>query len=330
MTLFEKLHTLNEFAEADTSLKDSDLYNLYNYHFQSECKDDVETENFCQVKQNHKFEDTQVENFYNKMIVNLKKILVKEKYFQDIDNNQIKLCTYMKYWIYDQIISKGFIDSQLIKLFNAWNSEINVFRTNSPCELYVMNLRQIKEIKPLFDYFILYDRNEKKKIASDKILLTQYCKYFKNSHYLYSFKDVQCTNSEISPLCKEFNQYLKKFIDYNEDVSFSCDDETQINVDSSHPDSSSWKPPIVQWYDDIQRGPVNQDSNSAYTTNTEHKGNIIPVFTPLRSLILPKIQKIKNILAYKKEQKYKTFLSQYESENENFDNIIYNISYNST
>ncbi|GAW83997.1 variable surface protein [Plasmodium gonderi] len=218
---------LDTFASADGALKDYTLYQLYNKNFNIPCNDERE-EFSCNTGQNYSFDDEKIKEFYNKLVRNLKMISKKDQYFNSLIINENKLCTYLKYWFHDQVISKKYNSTEVDKIFKAWNNSDNSFLKHSPCYIHALSLNKIQEIKPVYDYFILYDRNNNKEIETDKILKTKYCEYFKIAQMMYVSKDTMCQINVSSPVCNEYNQNIKTFVEYDEDFIISCESEEEI------------------------------------------------------------------------------------------------------
>ncbi|KMZ96141.1 hypothetical protein PVNG_05887 [Plasmodium vivax North Korean] len=78
-----------------------------------------------------------------------------------------KGCLYLKYWLYDQIITNGFNETKTNALFNLWEKILQnnfelIIGQNLTCKFRILELEDIKKIKLLFDYLFNYnfERNE--------------------------------------------------------------------------------------------------------------------------------------------------------------------------
>ncbi|GAW83994.1 variable surface protein [Plasmodium gonderi] len=251
MDLQVSSYTLDMFAQENSTFKEYVLYKLYNYYFDVSCKG-YDTEIYCPTVDYYKFDDEEIEEFYNKIIRNLNGILSKDQKINDIIDNEDKLCTYLKYWFHDKIISKGYKDPQIKMIYDAWENTKNTLNVKSPCRIFRLDLSKTIEIKPMFDYFILYDRKKKEKEESDEILESKYCNYFKEAHIMYIFKELKCISNNKFPLCNEFNEYIKKHIEYKEDMSFSCDTKNEAQDDFNHPDLATYNREETKWFNELQ------------------------------------------------------------------------------
>ncbi|GAW82041.1 variable surface protein [Plasmodium gonderi] len=318
-------YTLNMFAEEDETLKDYVLYSLYNYTFDMSCKDEDEAEFTCPLQQYYDFKDKEIEQFYKKFIDNLHKISKKNQYFNGLNDNDDKLCTYLKYWFYEYILNKGYEASQINKIYDAWYNSNNTFIGVSPCNIHRLNLNQIQEIKRIYDYFMLYDRNDKEKISSDKILQTKYCQYFENAHIMYLAKEVQCERNTVSPICKEFNEYLKKYITYNDELSFSCEVEEKNDDYFYHSDLATWKPKVEEYFDELQIDTSHEKPHFSIISEFGKRAK----YAPLKHNLYPKIQRIKGIFINKFSEAISGLTYLYESQDLNKYDSKLNILYNS-
>lgn len=142
------------------------------------------------------------------------------KTFKEITVEKNKLCIYLKYWFFDQIMTKGMDNSQIIQFFDVWNKLKGETCSDCVCQFYKLSLNEIKQIKYLYDYFLFYDRSDEvkeKNVAKDKIFSTEYCSYIKESSFIYSSRVVGCEGNTVNSYCKEFNEYIKNYIKFDDD-----------------------------------------------------------------------------------------------------------------
>ncbi|KMZ97759.1 hypothetical protein PVNG_03342 [Plasmodium vivax North Korean] len=191
-----------------------------------ECKDI----NIPDSLNNNNNNNIYLRNLYRKYIRNIKNI--KNGNFskiKNIDNGQNveQLCIYLKYWIYDIIANNVRSDSDISTFFNTWNSEKNsLFSDNKcPCEIYKMDLKEINEIRKLYDYYMLYDTFEETKSINDKNYITEYCSYLKQFKEIYN--KTSCNANVSDNYCKEFNNYIKENVKVSTLLSIDeyCEEE---------------------------------------------------------------------------------------------------------
>ncbi|SBT58098.1 PIR Superfamily Protein [Plasmodium ovale wallikeri] len=180
-----------------------------------------ELEKSCKVQENSNPCDTfsSLEEKYSNVIPLLKKLFCnldcslkpQELFLSDKFKFKDKHCIYLKYWIYDKLITNGFTELEINLIFDflkkSKNNFLNVLNSNKRCNLYKLSLNDIHHIKNLYDYYeLLYDADIKiyDNVARDSKYLT----YFKHGLDIYSRSKVKCLRKQ-NEYCHEFNEYTK-------------------------------------------------------------------------------------------------------------------------
>ncbi|VUZ98028.1 PIR protein, partial [Plasmodium vivax] len=134
-------------------------------------------------------------------------------YFPDYLDEVKKLgCICLKYWLYDQIASKGLEVSQITGLFKGYETYINgkiKGASKNYCNISELSLNHINTLKNIYSlYTIFYNNTNFSEICNnDKC---EYTDYFGKGldDFINSFK--KCTsNSPNVNYCNEFNEFIK-------------------------------------------------------------------------------------------------------------------------
>ncbi|SBT84839.1 PIR protein [Plasmodium ovale] len=326
---------------------------LFNFYKELDSVDPCESDSitYCISGEEFNTENKVIRDLYNKLVTNLKNISNRDRnLFGDIYYDEIHMCTYLKYWFLDRILKDNMNGSQVIQFFKILEKKKgeNIF-PKSDCEFFSMKMNEIKEIKLLYDYYIFYDKCEgEKSDIINEIYKSKYCKYVRNANFVYDKEKLLCEDDNLSGHCKEFNKYIKNFIDVYEYSSFSCNDEIRIEESGDHPDSETYRRPETIWFDDLQRDSQFEHSYNSPSDNPNTRGSTIPTvlsfsfvgifctlfllykFTPFRSLLHTRLGIIKNMLKMKNEKNNQLLSSEYEHDFANVNNSNYGITYHST
>ncbi|GAB64534.1 VIR-like CYIR protein [Plasmodium cynomolgi strain B] len=168
---------------------------------------------------------------YKKLWNNFFKVKYYSEDFKSLTKDRSKICIYLKYWFYDQLLHKNIDNDGIGKFFSAWESTSQGYKRDLiGCELYKMNLNEIKETKLLYDYFLLYDGYNIDELVSHKIYVSPYCQYLKKAADVYKKRKSECAIEKNSGLCKEFENYIKKHMIKKDITLFKgkCKNEEQL------------------------------------------------------------------------------------------------------
>ncbi|SBS79986.1 PIR Superfamily Protein [Plasmodium ovale curtisi] len=204
-------------SDKDYISMDETLYKFYS-EFDKHCNSNDDTICFYFIPET--IANTSVRELLKKFMRNLKKLSDKNgAYFNTIDkeNNTNKRCTYLKYWFYDQIISKNYqiSDEDMDNFFDYLERLKYVIFDTFPCDFYKIKLKDIKEIKKLYDYFVFYDAYKIQNIINHQIYNSVHCHYLKGATFLYKEKERQCNLSDKTEYCKEFSNHIQNNIEKN-------------------------------------------------------------------------------------------------------------------
>ncbi|KNA01580.1 hypothetical protein PVNG_06180 [Plasmodium vivax North Korean] len=145
-------------------------------------------------------------------------------YVDDIKREDYKLCfTSLKYWLYDQIITKELEETKIVEIFTGWKSYIKgkvENPTSNYCEFNKLTLDEIKKLKNIYAlYTVLYD-NDKFETCNKNT-----CKYLdyvgKGLDELISSINSCSSNPNMTNYCKELKEFLDLCKEDNEDAGIS-------------------------------------------------------------------------------------------------------------
>ncbi|EDL42886.1 variable surface protein Vir21-related [Plasmodium vivax] len=209
------------------NLRNKGLYLSYN-DFNKECKWSYR-DLYCSDALTN-FVDESIRPLYKKLWNNLFKVKYFSEDFKSLPKEKKKICIYLKYWFYDQLLSKNISNDGIGKFFSAWESTSQGYKRDLiGCELYKMSLNEIKETKLLYDYFLLYDGYNNDELVSHKIYVSPYCQYLKEAADVYKKRKIECVSGNNIERCKEFKNYIKNYMIKNDITLFKgkCKNEEQ-------------------------------------------------------------------------------------------------------
>ncbi|SBT84838.1 PIR protein [Plasmodium ovale] len=210
------------FVEEDDSLKETKLYKLYQ-KFDNVCDHSIGSPELCSSDESHKSLDISIQELYKKLISNLKRILHNNgQIYDDITLDKNELYSYLKYWFYDHIIKEDITDQQINKILTVWNKEKKQNFAECKCEFNIKSSSLIKQIKRIYDYSLFYEKYKDESSTNEKINSSKYCKYLEEVNIYYTMLDGVCTGKTNLAHCKEFNDYIKKYINIDNSSRISC------------------------------------------------------------------------------------------------------------
>ncbi|SBS98838.1 PIR Superfamily Protein [Plasmodium ovale curtisi] len=348
MSANPNLCTFYKLAEEDNEFKNTVLYKVYNKFMETCDLKGNESYSYCELDDKYATANPSVRLFYEKVKSILKRITnMQDEYFLNINFEKGNVCTYFKYWFYDQMLAKEFTSNQIKELLEILEKEKDIF-SKANCDYYAMSMKEIKIIKSLYDYFAFHNtyKGEHEKIIN-QISKSKYCKNFNNVKVYYSNFDVTCNDSSTKKYCSEFRKYIKEYIKFHDELSFSCNDE---EIDSKMFEHEGLKSLVIKdpiWRDTLVGSGEHESSDHMHVDISENTGNRIPTvvsssfvgifiillisykFTPLRDKLGRPFEFMKQILKNQKEGNHESQLDKYEYEENNSDYTEYNLVYHS-
>ncbi|KMZ94925.1 hypothetical protein PVMG_05536 [Plasmodium vivax Mauritania I] len=185
---------------------------------------------------------TNVTDLLNKLYSNLYRVYASNKtqnndYFEGIRPQVEKIgCICLKYWLYDQIVSKGLEESEIKKLFEGYEEYINGKIVGAPknyCNFSELSLNQINTLKNIYGFYaILYDNTRNSETCKNDNC--KYMDYFGKGLDEFINGINNCTsNSPNKNFCNEFNEFVKMCKDINEYAGISIYDEGTKSKDGT-------------------------------------------------------------------------------------------------
>ncbi|VUZ93439.1 PIR protein [Plasmodium vivax] len=216
----KKIYNLNNFLEGNDKLILSYLNTFYQSYFNISCEDRTYSNYYCSPDTNFETLPSYLWELYRKFERNLKLIWEDGVTVYDRWETDKKiLCSYLKYWIYDQLIIEKVTDNDFSIFFNLWNARKNEKCSKCKCEFNIKSFYYVKQLKKTYDYSLFLKAYKKTAKINKKIHNMNYCKYIENAKAIYSLLGETClTNS--ADYCKEFKEYVLPYIDYEESKTY--------------------------------------------------------------------------------------------------------------
>ncbi|KMZ88735.1 hypothetical protein PVBG_05681 [Plasmodium vivax Brazil I] len=238
MKTYKNIYTLKNFlpeSEYETSeLKETPLYKLYKPYFDTECVDLVDSYGSfftCYPIEDEKNLPSNLMELYKKFERNLILLCDKSKEFTvQWENKENKLCFYLKYWIYDQLISNNVSEVHFSQFFKIWNENKGKNYPECKCKFKNTILSNVKLLKQAYDYFLFLEAYGKTAKIHDKVSTMNYCKYIVDAKAVYSSFPLIC-ESRNTEYCQEFKKYISPYMKEDDDKSILCETDLKYNPD---------------------------------------------------------------------------------------------------
>ncbi|KMZ88483.1 hypothetical protein PVBG_05441 [Plasmodium vivax Brazil I] len=211
-----EIYNLNDFLDGNDKLRLSNLNTFYQSYFDSACDNYVDSYYYCS-------EDTDLDTLpphllqlYRKFVRNLKLMWVDGKTIYDIwEKDKKKLCSYLKYWLYDQLISNDVSQDHFLQFFNLWNKHKSEKCSKCECEFNITNFPNVKMLKKAYDYSLFLKAYKKTAKINNQIFNKNYCKYIAEAKAIYSLLELSCEKNYTAH-CKEFKEYVLPYVKYKD------------------------------------------------------------------------------------------------------------------
>ncbi|SCA60341.1 Plasmodium vivax Vir protein, putative [Plasmodium vivax] len=196
MTKEKKTYTFSDLKEDNDVLIFSNINRLYVAFFDYECDNREESNLFCSSDNSYGSISPSLLDLYKKFERNITSIWGESSYaYNHIENNKIKLCIYLKYWLYDQLIESKVNKDDFTKFFNLWDKQKKEKCSACECEFPIKEFSEIQQIKKIYDFFLFLDSYKDKEKIINVISNKEYCKYIDASKSLYYLYQMKCEKS---------------------------------------------------------------------------------------------------------------------------------------
>ncbi|SCA60517.1 VIR protein [Plasmodium vivax] len=171
---------------------------------------------YCSEIPEGKSINSNVKELYHKVqAIKTKAEMGENEELLSLNDYSTKGCTYLKYWLYDQIITIGFDETKTQELFDLWKEILqNNFELTLDygltCKFRIFELEDIKKIKLLLDYLLNYNLD---KYYHDlyNIICTYGCNDCLNSIFdSYNNSDI-CQDEYSENFCKELHECINVY-----------------------------------------------------------------------------------------------------------------------
>ncbi|KMZ83411.1 hypothetical protein PVBG_06273 [Plasmodium vivax Brazil I] len=157
----------------------------------------------------------------------------KKEVYDIWEKDKKKLCSYLKYWLYDQLISEKITEKQFTEFFNLWNERKSKKCPKCECEFKIINFSQVKLLKNAFDYSLFLKAYKKSAKINDQIFNKNYCKYIAEAKAIYSLLELRCEKN-YTEHCKEFKEYVLPYINYAESKTYEYVEEDEVTEEDEN------------------------------------------------------------------------------------------------
>ncbi|KMZ87231.1 hypothetical protein PVBG_04016 [Plasmodium vivax Brazil I] len=231
----KKIYNLNNFLEGNNKLNNSNLNRFYKSYFNISCDDRTNSNYYCSPDTKFETLPSHLSELYRKFERNLKLIWYDGRTVYDSwETDKNALCSYLKYWIYDQLISKDVTQDHFLQFFNLWNARKNEKCPKCKCEFNITSFSEVKELKKTYDYSLFLKAYKKTAKINKKIHNMNYCKYIEYAKTIYSLLEQTCTKKK-AEYCNEFKEYVLPYMSYYESEIYEDvekDEITEVEEDT--------------------------------------------------------------------------------------------------
>ncbi|VUZ93438.1 PIR protein [Plasmodium vivax] len=226
-----EIYNFNNFIDGNDKLNRSNLSTFYLSYFDTECVNIEISNDYCSQDTNWITLPPRLWELYRKFERNLKLIWDdKKKVYDDWETNKEKLCSYLKYWIYDRLISEKVTDNHFSKFFKLWDKRKIKKCSNCDCEFKIKSFSEVKQLKKTYDYSLFLKEYKNTSKINNQISNKKYCKYIENAKAIYSTYEHRC-KTNFSEYCKEFNKYVLPHVKYKDSRIYNVVQEDEVTAE---------------------------------------------------------------------------------------------------
>ncbi|SCA83696.1 VIR protein [Plasmodium vivax] len=221
----DKIYTVADFSPdnfiQNSKLDETKLIILYKSFFEEKCNTRYGDYSNCLSDESERTLDPTLWELYKKFERNVKLIQDEPEYYSYWETDNKKLCFYLKYWIYDQLIGKNITNEQFSNFINLWNEKKKVKCPSCECKFNVTSFSNVKQLKRAYDYFLFLNAYKDTTTISKHIADKHYCRYIENTKAIYSSLETKCIKDN-APYCKEFIDNKLPPIEEDDNSSIIC------------------------------------------------------------------------------------------------------------
>ncbi|VUZ99700.1 PIR protein [Plasmodium vivax] len=238
----EETYKLNDFIVGNNKLNKSNLNRFYKSYFETACENREIFNDYCSQVAKLDTLPSHLRELYRKFERNL--ILIwddKKKAYDYWETDKNALCSYLKYWIYDQLISKDVSQDNFLQFFNLWNARKNEKCSNCECEFNIKHFSQVKMLKKAYDYSLFLKAYKKTAKINKQIYNMNYCRYVEDAKAIYTLLGDTCEKSTAEN-CKEFNKYVLPYVKYKDSGRYKFveeNEDTEVDEDAEKGEDDS-------------------------------------------------------------------------------------------
>ncbi|VUZ93657.1 PIR protein [Plasmodium vivax] len=221
------IYKLNDFIEGNIKLNKSNLNRFYKSYFETPCYNYVESYFYCSQDTNLDTLPSHLLELYRKFERNLKLIWADGETVYDIwETDKEKLCSYLKYWIYDQLISENVSQVDFSQFFKLWKERKSEKCPKCECEFNINSFYEVNQLKRIYDYSLFLRAYKKTSKINNQISNMSYCNYISDAKAMYELLGHTCEKNT-TEYCKELNKYVLPYIKYVDSGKYKVVEENE-------------------------------------------------------------------------------------------------------
>ncbi|KMZ83417.1 hypothetical protein PVBG_06103 [Plasmodium vivax Brazil I] len=224
--IYKFIYKENTKEQCNDDLQISNINSLYVLYFDNVCYGLDVAYLHCPSDNSYGSIPSSLTDLYKKFVRNITLISDESsEAFNYIKIDKSKLCIYLKYWLYDQLIKRKVNQENFTIFFNHWNEQKTNKCPECKCEFPIEKISEIEQIKKIHDFFLFLDSYKDKEEIINVISNKEYCKYIDASKSLYYLYQMKCEKDNNLLLCKEFNKYIFPHLKIDDNFNIICKKE---------------------------------------------------------------------------------------------------------
>ncbi|SCA83352.1 Plasmodium vivax Vir protein, putative, partial [Plasmodium vivax] len=253
-------------------LKKTVLNSFYQSYFSNECIYSYDSYDTCYPDGREETLPSNLIELYKKFERNLTLLCDESKKFDvELEKNKEKLCFYLKYWIYDQLISNDVSQDHFSQFFNLWNENKGKKYPGCDCKFEITNLRKVNLLKQAYDYFLFLEAYETTAKIHENVSTMNYCKYIEDAKAAYLSYPYICERSNTEN-CKEFKKYIAPHMKTDDNSSIICNMVLSSNPGSEEAIQGLKRPDHNLYSGTVEaQGPKVEGEGTTLTTGIERE-----------------------------------------------------------
>ncbi|KNA02396.1 hypothetical protein PVNG_01550 [Plasmodium vivax North Korean] len=213
----DEKYILENISKEHSFIHNLDFYKIYK-EFNEPC-DNRQVKDACYGGDTEQWsQKNEVKELLKNIHSNLYKIYstLKRERTEYFDNVVLKdeniCCVFLKYWLYDKIVTKNLNGAQIKELYEGWKNHIHPkaeYHRFQPCTFYNLNMDEIKSIKNIYALYTIL-QSTTKSFENCNEIECKYKDYFEQGLVEFINSVNKCSDdSMLEGYCAEFKDFLE-------------------------------------------------------------------------------------------------------------------------